>query len=171
MNVNDARKILAEAQSCFQDLNLTLVNESENLDCSCCANYLHFRSWISKNDKLGEIQIFIFVENDIIQLSTCFYEDYDESITRKLLEFINGVNYHLSDNYWILYSANSKFEYRTVQAIVGNAFNKDIFKEKLKEFLENWLYDYDFIRRTMQSNEDLDTLLNEWLNPISIDEM
>jgi len=171
MNVNDARIILAEAQSCFQDLNLTLVNESEKLDYSCCSNYLQFRSWISKNNKLAEIQIFIFIENDIIQLSTCFYEDYDDSITRRLLEFINGINYHLSDSYWILYSAVGKFEYRTVQVITEDSFDKDIFKEVIKEYLENGPYDYEYIRRIMQSNEDLDTLLNEWLNSISIDEM
>jgi len=118
------------------------------------------------------LQIFIFIENDIIQLSTCFYEDYDESIIHRLLEFINGINYHCSDSYWILYSAQGKVEYRTVRVITENPFSKDIFKDVLKEFLENGPYDYDYIRRIMQSNEDdLDTLLNEWLDPISIDEM
>lgn len=171
MNINNARKILAEAQSCFQDLKLPLVNESEKLNCECCAKYICFRSCISKDDELGEVLTHIFIDHDIIELSMNFYRDYDESITRRLLEFINGMNYNYAAGYWVLYPANSKFQYRTSQVITGESFDKDLFKNILKEFLEEGLYDYRYIRRIIQNDEDLDTLLNEWLDPVSIDEM
>jgi hypothetical protein len=171
MNINNARKILAEAQACFQDLKLPLVNESEKLNCECCAKYICFRSYISKDDELAEVLTHIFIDHDIIELSMNFYGDYDESITRRLLEFINGMNYHYAAGYWILYSANSKFQYRAAQIFTEKPFGKNLFKDMLKEFIDEGLYDYSYISRIIQSDEDLDTLLNEWLNPVSIDEM
>ncbi len=171
MNIDKARIVLAEAQECFQELNLPLVNESENLNCECCAKNMLFRSCISKDDELAEVLTHIFIDHDIIELSMNFYGDYDESITRRLLEFINGMNYHYAAGYWILYSANSKFQYRAAQIFTEKLFGKNLFKDMLKEFIEEGLYDYSYISRIIQSDEDLDTLLNEWLNPISIDEM
>jgi hypothetical protein len=100
-----------------------------------------------------------------------FYGDYEESATRRLQEFINGINYHCETGFWILYSANDKFQYRAAQIITEKSFEKDLLKDMVKEFLEAGLYDYSFIRRIIQNDEDFDKLLNEWLNPISIDEM
>jgi len=171
MNINNARKIMAVAQAGFQDLKLPFLNESEHVNSKCCANYICFRSWISKDDKLAEILTYIFIDYDIIELSMNFYGDYDESVTRRLLEFINGMNYHYAAGYWVLYSVNSKFQYRVAQIFTQKSFDKDPFKDMLKEFIEEGLYDYDYIRRIIQSDEDLETLLNEWLNPVSIDEL
>jgi hypothetical protein len=171
MDINTARKILAEAQTCFQNLKLPLLNESEKLDCECCAKYICFRSWIAKDGKLAEILTHIFIDHDIIELSMNFNVDYEESAIRRLQEFVNGINYHSSTGFWILYSANGKFQYRVAQITTDKSFEKDLFKDMLKEFLEAGLYDYSFIRRIIQNDEDFDKLLNEWLNPISIDEM
>jgi hypothetical protein len=100
-----------------------------------------------------------------------FCGDYDESITRRILEFINGMNFHYAAGYWILYSANCKFQYRAAQIFKEKPFGKDLFKDMLKEFIDEGFYDYSYIKRIMETDEDLDTLLNEWLDPVSINEM
>jgi hypothetical protein len=171
MNINNARKILAEAQACFQDLKLPLLNESEKLNCECSSKNICFRSWIAKDDKLAEILTHFFIDQDIIELSMNFYENYEESATQRLHEFINGMNYHCGTGFWILHSSNNKIQYRVAQIITEKSFEKNLFKDMLKEFLEAGLYDYSYITRIMKYDVDFDTLLNEWLNPISIFEM
>ena len=171
MDVNNARLILAEVQTCFQDLILPFVNEAEELNGSRCTNYLKFRSWISKDGNLAEILTYIYIDYDIVELSMNFHDESVEVYAGRILEFINGINYHIPDSYWVLYSAKNKLQYRTAQMITKETFDKDYFRYVLKEFIENGPDDYGYIRRFMKSDEDLDTVLNEWLNPISIDEM
>ena len=171
MDVNNARLILTEVQSCFQDLKLPFVNESEKLNSCCCANFLNFRSWISKDGKLAEILTYIYIDYDIVELSMNFYDDSVEVYAGRILEFINGINYHIPDSFWVLYPAKNMLQYRTAQMITKETFDKDYFISVLKEFIENGPDDYRYIMRFMKSDEDLDTVLNEWLNPISIDEV
>lgn len=173
MDLNKARLVLTEVQTCFQDLKLPLVNESEKLDSRCYTNYLNCRSWTLKDGELAEIlaSIYIYIDYDIVELSMNFYDDSVDAYTGRLLEFINGINYHITNSYWVFYSAKSKLQYRRTQMITKEMFDKDYFKYVLKEILENGPYDYGYIKRFMQSDEDFDTVINEWLNPISIDEM
>ena len=171
MDINQARRLLSNAQACFQELNLPLVNETEKTSCDCCSNYLQFRSWKMDNGNMAEILFSVYPNDDIIELCMNFYVDIDESYVIRLLEFINGMNYHLIDAYWICQTAKGKVLYRFAQMIDEYAFDRDAFIKVVAEFIENGPRDFQFMERLVKGNENVEPLLMEWLDPVSIEDM
>jgi len=149
MNINNARKILTEMQGCFQESNHPAIKEKEVLNQSDGFNYLQFCSWLTKDDKVAEIVVYLSVDQDLVRLSMYLHGGHEEIVSPELFILINNINDSDPSHYWIIHPDSNKLEFRTAYIISESQFNKDQFKSVLKGFLEQGPSYYTSIKYLM----------------------
>ena len=146
MNINNARKILTEIQGCFRELNRQPIKEKEMLNQSNGFNYLQFRSWLTKDDKVAEIVTYLSVDQDLVLISMYFYGGHEEIVSPEMFVLINNINDSDPSHYWIIHPDDNKLEFRTAYIVSESQFDKDQFKSVLKTFLEQGPSHYAFMK-------------------------
>jgi hypothetical protein len=174
MDINKGRIILTHMQICFQDMNLPIMSDKEELNDPFISHHLSFKSWYDREDYHAEILGIVVFEHNIIQLSMNFYSKNIWSKYPSILKMLNLINLARVGYYWQIVPAHKKFEFRTAMIITGGSLNVDQFKSVLKRFLDLGLGFYPLINQFQHSNIKPQKLLNKyksknrrlWLNDL-----
>jgi len=174
MDINQGRIILTNMQICFQDMNLPIFCDNEELNDPYISNHLSFKSWYECKDYPAEILGIVGFEHNIIQLSMNFYSKDIWSKYPTILKMLNLINISRVGYYWQIVPAYEKFEFRTAMIVTGDSLNMDQFKSVLKRFLNLGSGFYPLINQFQHSNNKPQKLLNNyksknkrlWLNDL-----
>jgi len=174
MDINQGRIILTSMQICFQDMDLSIINEKEKLNDPYISNHLYFKSGYECENDPVEILGIVMFEHDIIQLSMNFYSKDIWSKYPSILKMLNLINFARVGYYWQIVPAYEKFEFRTAMIVTGDSLNMDQFKSVLKRFLDLGSGFYPLINQFQHSNYKPQKLLNRykskhkelWLNDL-----
>ena len=164
MDINSARIIITQMQTCLKGLNVSFMNESEMFNGEGYSNAIKFRSWFEKNGNLAEILAFVFPSQDIIMLTMNYYEnieDLNKSSICHLYNLINEVNNSNPTFYWAFYPGAGKLEFRTAYYVHGSQFSEKQFKSLLKKLLKQGPLYASYFRRLINRNEDPNMLFHE----------
>ena len=174
MDINQGRIILTNMQICFQDMNLPIFSDKEELNDPYISNHLSFKSWYECKDYPAEILGIVGFEHNIIRLSMNFYFKDIWSKYPSILKMLNLINLARVGYYWQIVPAHEKFEFRTAMIVTGDSLNMDQFKSVLKRFLDLGAGFYPLINQFQNSNNKPQKLLNKyksknkrlWLNDL-----
>jgi hypothetical protein len=174
MDINQGRIILTSMQICFQDMDLPIMSDKEELNDPFISNHLSFKSWYDCEDYPAEILGIVAFEHNAIQLSMNFYLKDIWSKYPSILKMLNLINFARVGYYWQIVPAYEKFEFRTAMIVTGDSLNMDQFKSVLKRFLDLGSGFYPLINQFQHSNSKPQKLLNKyksknkrlWLNDL-----
>ncbi len=124
MDINKGRIILTHMQICFQDMNLPIMSDKEELNDPFISHHLSFKSWHDLENYHAEILGIVVFEHNIIQLSMNFYSKDIWSKYPSILKMLNLINFARIGYYWQIVPAHKKFEFRTAMIITAAATDR-----------------------------------------------
>ena len=151
MDINSARSILTQMQACFTESNLKIVTESEYLDHDVSSHSANFRSYVTGDNCLAEIQVSVWLKLEIVQLSMFFHQEFPQERLGHLLALMNDINLTSAGQYWSAIPRLNKIEFRNCYVFPGDQLDKQVFKGVLKKFVDQGLFQYTYFRDRMMN--------------------
>jgi hypothetical protein len=161
MEISNARVALKEMKACFAEAGLPIVTETEVLNRPVASDHLMVRSYLSKNERLGEILAFVVPAHGIVQLSLNFYGDVGYAKVPEVLELMNFLNFSSAGAYWTLAESEGRIEFRTAFVVPTGKINHEHFTRVLMNFLASGYEPYCCIWRLIQRDEKTSDLIEE----------
>jgi hypothetical protein len=151
MDINNARNVITQMQACFMESNLKIVTESEHLEQNGYSHYVNFRSYVTDDNCLVEIQAFVYLNSDIVELSMFFQEEFPQETLGQLLALMNNINLTSAGRCWTAIPGFHKVECRSCYMLPGGQFDKELFKSVLKNFVDQGLLEYSYFMERMRN--------------------
>jgi hypothetical protein len=161
MKIDTTRTVLEEMRARFTEVGPLILTEPKLLNRPVGSDQLMFRSYLSKNENLGEVLVSVSPDHGLDQLSLNFYGNVADSSLLELMILLKFMNFSSTGAYWTLTQNEEKIEFVKMFGVPAGKINREDFVSVLKKFLESGFGQYSHIRRLLQGHEKASGLIKE----------